>query len=107
MIVVFVGRAPSTAIISNPRGIRRFDTLFCVYVTQGWTTKTDTWYYTAMMVTTSLVPILINPFLTKWTDSRSPKEVFVVIPLLCAAGLGPPSHSSPKDQWYGLGLGQG
>uniref|UniRef100_A0A7S1NSW6 Major facilitator superfamily (MFS) profile domain-containing protein n=2 Tax=Eutreptiella gymnastica TaxID=73025 RepID=A0A7S1NSW6_9EUGL len=54
---------------------------------QGWTSRTDTWYYTAMMVTTSVVPIVINPILTKWTDCRSPKEVFVVIPLLCAIGL--------------------
>eukprot|EP00667_Euglena_gracilis_P004451 EG_transcript_4477 len=54
---------------------------------QGWTTATDTKFYTGIMVTTAMLPILLNPIVTKWTDSRSPKEVFVVIPLLCAIGL--------------------
>lgn len=55
-----------------------------------------------------MLPILLNPIVTKWTDSRSPKEVFVVIPLLCAIGLGvwgPPPRPSGVDARRQQGVG--
>ena len=54
---------------------------------QGWTSKEDTKFYTMLMVITSVLPIMLNPVVTKWVDARSSKEVFIFMPLLCALGL--------------------